>query len=256
MRLVLAVLWLTVGTRTALSQAPALPPTAVLESISARGRAIAEYDRAAWIGTDLLRAANPEVAGLTTLLASKEPDGSWNVRFGRLTPAGDSLLVRYVVTHATEVGRAAISPRREDLPAPDPIRLAAVALRTGTFAFGEADRPYNFSVIPQADGTFLVYCLPAQTDTRVLPHGADVRFLIGADGTTILERFEMHRSLLDRALPPDALFGVHTVVTEDLPQDTDVFLVLSRSPKVPEMIRTERFIFEIKMDGSIRASLP
>jgi hypothetical protein len=41
------------------------------------------------------------------------------------------------------------------------------------------------------------------------------------------------------------------VLTADLPQDSDVFLVLTRRPLKPELIATEHFDYEIHTDGTI-----
>jgi len=49
--------------------------------------------------------------------------------------------------------------------------------------FAQIQRPYNSYVLPRADGTFWVYFMPAQTDAAALPHGADIRYLVAADGS-------------------------------------------------------------------------
>lgn len=40
---------------------------------------------------------------------------------------------------------------------------------------------------------------------------------------------------------------------DDRPEDTDVFLVLSRKPQVPEYIISQSFYFRIEVDGEIIA---
>lgn len=45
--------------------------------------------------------------------------------------------------------------------------------------------------------------------------------------------------------------GYHTAVLDDIPEDTDVFHVLSREPSVPELIATKQYVFQIKPDGTI-----
>jgi hypothetical protein len=61
----------------------------------------------------------------------------------------------------------------------------------------------------------------------------------------------MHRTLLNLALPESAASGLHTVVVDDVPQDSDVFLVLVGHPRRPELIATEHYDYEIAVDGSI-----
>ena len=52
--------------------------------------------------------------------------------------------------------------------------------------------------------------------------------------------------------PEDSLVaGVHTAVMDDVPEDTDVFYVLTRSPRIPEIIVTENIFYEIRIDGTI-----
>lgn len=47
--------------------------------------------------------------------------------------------------------------------------------------------------------------------------------------------------------------GVHTHILSDVPEDTDVFYVLTRKPSIPEMIGTRSHKFyEISTDGTIR----
>ncbi len=45
--------------------------------------------------------------------------------------------------------------------------------------------------------------------------------------------------------------GVHTAVLAEIPEDTDVFHVLSRTPKVPEIVMTDHFTYRIDLDGKI-----
>jgi hypothetical protein len=93
--------------------------------------------------------------------------------------------------------------------------------------------------------------LPAQTDWREFPHGADVRYLVDSTGQHILAKHPMHRALLDLAMPDSAVAGMHTVLVDDVPQDSDVFLVLSRRPRRHELIGTAHYNYEIALDGSI-----
>jgi len=45
--------------------------------------------------------------------------------------------------------------------------------------------------------------------------------------------------------------GYHTAVLDDIPEDTDVFHVLTRSPKIPELIVTNKYVYQVKPDGAI-----
>jgi hypothetical protein len=56
-----------------------------------------------------------------------------------------------------------------------------------------------------------------------------------------------------RNAPPGSQLeaGTHTAVLADLPEDTDVFHVLIRTPRVPEYVMTDHFAYRIETDGKI-----
>ena len=45
--------------------------------------------------------------------------------------------------------------------------------------------------------------------------------------------------------------GFHVAVVDDVPEDSDVFYVLSRKPTIPEMIATRNFVYRIGVTGTI-----
>jgi hypothetical protein len=45
--------------------------------------------------------------------------------------------------------------------------------------------------------------------------------------------------------------GYHTAILDDIPEDTDVFHVLARQPSVPELIVTNKYVYQVKPDGLI-----
>jgi hypothetical protein len=144
---------------------------------------------------------------------------------------------------------------RPAVPGSDADRRAFLALRTASGALASAPRPhpgtYNPYVVSREDGNWWVYFLPAQTQNGVYPHGGDFRLMVSASGLTILERHQMHNVVLQLALPADAVAGAHSVVTGHVPQDSDVFLVLTRKPGKPELIATDHFHYQIALDGTI-----
>jgi hypothetical protein len=38
---------------------------------------------------------------------------------------------------------------------------------------------------------------------------------------------------------------------DDIPEDTDAFHVLAREPAIPELIVTNEYVYQVKVDGSI-----
>jgi hypothetical protein len=109
-------------------------------------------------------------------------------------------------------------------------------------------------VLPGPADQLYVYLYPAQTKARVYPLGGDVRYLVSADGTKILEKRQMHKTILENqsGSGKKVLAGYHSHVLSDLPEDTDVFHVLTRDPPLPEMVVTAHFMYRVDTDGSIR----
>jgi hypothetical protein len=91
----------------------------------------------------------------------------------------------------------------------------------------------------------------------VWPLGADTRYLISADGRVILEKRRLHNTVIEFSArkPPQPGAKVeastHTAVLAEIPEDTDVFHVLTRTPRVPEYVMTDHFVYRIDTDGTI-----
>jgi hypothetical protein len=102
-------------------------------------------------------------------------------------------------------------------------------------------------------GLLYVYLYPAQTKAGIYPLGGDVRYLVSADGLKILNKRQMHKTVLDvaPAKGKKMVAGYHTHVLTDQPEDTDVLHVLQQDPPVPENIATPDFVYEIGVDGAI-----
>jgi len=230
-----------------------------LDAITARGRLLAEYDLAAWHGTDAVMELRPDQSRMGGYLARRREDGLWEVVFGRLDGEGNEYLIAYRAVQRragdTTYTAATLSPREHDS---DWYARAARALDIGKNAFGPVNRPYNTVVIPASDdGDWFVYLMPAPTQPGVFPLGGDVRYRVSRDGRTILQHRRLHNTILEvRQRPqPGATIeaGYHTAVLDDRPEDTDVFHVLSREPKVPEYIASKSYVFRVEVDGRITA---
>lgn len=235
------------------------PDSATLAGITARGRLLAEYDRASWRATDAVLAGWQNPVGVEGFVALKGTDGRWRVAFGRLNATEDTL---HVAARAEQGAQAedpdsftVTRPARPEIGS-DAERLAFVALKTASGALRAVgpmpfDGQYNPYVLPREDGTWYVYFLPGQRQRGVYPHGGDFRYHLSADGRTVLATHRMHQTVLMSRLPAEAGGGWHTVVTEDWPQDSDVFLVLTRMPRKPELVATASYNWEIRVDGTI-----
>lgn len=124
--------------------------------------------------------------------------------------------------------------------------------------FGPVTRPYNTAALPTAQtGDWFVYLVPAPTRLGYWPHGGDARYRISADGRTLREKRRMHNAVIEYGPPPkdgtQRVAAGHSAVLWDAVEDTDVFLVLTRQPPMPEYIGSETFYFQVDLDGRITA---
>jgi hypothetical protein len=230
-----------------------VPPTpAELAEITDRGRLLYEYDQAAWHATDAVQTANPKTVEGQRYIAKKE-NGKWIVVFGKLSDDRS----RFDISHEADEQATlrAFDVQKEPAERHDEgiFLFAARAIEEAMRDFGGSMRLYNVAVLPAAADQMYVYLYPAQTKTRVYPLGGDVRYLLSSDGTKILEKRRMHKTILE-TVPKSGkktVAGFHTHVLSDLPEDTDVFHVLTQDPPVPEMVATSHFLYRVSTDGTI-----
>ena len=227
------------------------PSDSELAAITARGVLLAEYDTAAWQATDAVQAAHP-VEGRVGRYIARKTDAGWVVDFGRLNQAQDKFLVAYeAVQVSAKFEVKSFDPAREDTG----WNLAAAkGIETAMRNFGGASRPYNIAVVPAEHESMYVYLYPAQVKAGVYPLGADVRYRVSPDGIKILEKRQMHKTIIESippSVPGTVAGGYHTHVLSNLPEDTDVLLVLTRTPRVPEMVAAGAYMFTIDVNGKI-----
>ncbi len=235
------------------------PSKEELAAITERGRNLAGYDAAAWHASDAVQAKDIKPGRVVRYIARKT-DRGWTVAFGRLDGARDKFLIAYEATQGKE--RDHFDVKEYDPPKEDAgfFRSAAkaidVALKEFVEHFEGQQRPYNVAVLPAEKARFWVYLVPAPTKPGIWPLGGDVRYLMSADGTKIQEKRPLHRSVIEIEPPKDKdqqqVAGIHTHVLDEIPEDTDVFHVLSRKPAVPEMILTKQYVFQVDRDGTIK----
>jgi hypothetical protein len=242
------------------AQTVTAPSTAELAEITERGRALAEYDQAAWHATDAVQTANPRTVEGQHYIAKKENE-RWTVVFGALNRDKSRFLIGY---EAEQLAKPKEFKVAKDEPAKEDTTFylfAARALETALADFERANRPHNSAVLPVAEragkdqpGLLYVYLYPAQTKAGIYPLGGDVRYLVSADGLKILNKRQMHKTVLDvaPAQGKKMVAGYHTHVLSDIPEDTDVLHVLQRDPPAPEVITTQHFVYEVASDGTIR----
>ncbi len=229
----------------------------IMPDVTARGRALYEYDQASWHATDAVKAMHPPDQLVGRYLALKSDKG-WTVVFGHLNEQRDRFLIGYEATQGATLQDFTVKkldPPREDTAF---YLAAAKAFDTARHDFQGEKRPYNIAVLPSPSDQLYVYVIPAQTKTGIYPLGGDVRYLVTPDGEAIAEKRQLHKGILE--IPPSSIpkgstpaGGVHTHVLSEVPEDTDVFHVLTRQPPQPEFIGTpNKKFYEISVDGTIR----
>src|SRR5919197_3525826 len=232
-----------------------------LSEITERGRALASYERAVWqaYGQLLLKRPDPR---LVQRYIAYHADSGWAVAFGRLSVKLDAFYVSHLAIPAVVGGKRVdtlfiIQSFEKPGADTDYLLRAARAVDSALALLGPTPRPYDVAALPTANGEWWVYVIPGPNRSNVWPLGDDTRYRFSADGRRILERRRMHLGILefDRMSKPEAsrfVAGVHNTEISDAPEDTDVFHVLTRKPRVFEYVFTPRYLYMINEDGSIR----
>jgi hypothetical protein len=229
-----------------------------LDHITARGRLMYEYDQVAWHGTDammkLRQSLNDPITARTAVYVVERTTTGWRFLNGSFNTAKDTFFVAYEATRSTSdttMTAHAVRPARPETGS------ALFVVRATTLAretFGPVQRQYNSIVIPANNGKWLVYVLPASSNAGWIL-GADARYHISADGRTVLESRRLHNGVITyptiRSNQPAPTSGAHSNVRDNIPEDTDVFLVLTRTPHIPELIVTDAFVYVVGADGRI-----
>lgn len=237
-------------------------PREELDAITARGKLLAEYDFASWYATDAVLAAQPRAGLIEGYLALQKPDGLWEVVFGRLSAKSDTFYIAFRAVQRS-AGSELFTTYEMRPPARDQgyFLLAARALYLSRSDFGRKTRPYNASVVRVTGSEeWYVYFYPGLRDHNVWLNGGDIRYRVSADGRTITERRRLHNATLEFVAPPqkrdssgqlEASF--QTIVLDDRPEDTDVFHVLVRQPRVRGLFVSRSYYFMIDTTGRIMA---
>lgn len=226
-----------------------------LAEITARGRMLAAYDNASWHATDAVVALKP-ANGIVRRYIARKTDAGWVVDFGRLNETKDAFLIAYEATQGSNPQQFTV--KTYDPPQKDTgfFYIAAKAIEVSLQNFHAEQRPYNAYVLPMDSGQLYIYVLPAQTVANVYPLGGDVRYLVSADGSTIIETRQLHKTILEKkhSLPAGTTqaAGYHTHVLSDVPEDSDVFHVLRQETPLPEYVGSKNGIYVVETDGTIR----
>lgn len=238
-----------------------VPPETLLQDIARRGRELADYDNACWQATDAVKEKFSTDSKLTKYFVAEKAEKGWTVYFGKLNEDEDKFLIVYEATCGKEPkGPKDVTVKKHEPPKEDDSKLffKARALRSCHAIFLPMKFTYNCCVLPAPDDEYYVYFYPGSITQGVYLLGGDVRYRVSHDGKRIVETRTLHRTVLPYPRPIPAtmgdykpLIGLHSALVDNVPEDTDVFHVLSRKPKVPEMIITKKFVYQIAVDGNI-----
>lgn len=232
-------------------QSPAPPDTAVLQEVTHRGR----YLAACVAATTHARRVLPPVAsgvGVTpTSICIRRGGGEWQILFGNLeAQAGELRAAGRVVVDLASGTTSRIESLDEYESGEE--RMAATAARKAAQWLPLSERPYDMVVVPASDTAWMVYWFPQRQREGYYPHGGDYRLTISRGGSEILEARRMHSAIIELGPPPpEAKYGGHTAVLRDGVEDTDVFLVLWREPRMPEVVLTQNWRFVMDTSGAI-----
>jgi hypothetical protein len=237
------------------AQTLANPPTeSDLAEIATRGRSLAGYDAAAWHASDAVSALKPDARVIDRFIARKT-DAGWVVAWGRFNEARTRFLITYEAQQEGSSNEYSVI-KHDPVTADDDFyfhaALAHELCLKDFFRNGKPPRPYNISVLPGAGGQWYVYAIPAQTDLDVLPYGGDVRYTVSPDGATILEKRQMHKTVLEEHVGKDTQLGFHTHILSDIPEDSDVFYASTRKAARGEWIVTKNYFFAIDRSDSLK----
>jgi hypothetical protein len=234
-------------------QAVTAPTNEVLAAVTERGRLLYEYDQAAWHASDAVQMANPKNVEGQRYIAKKE-NAKWTVVFGKLSEDRSRFDITYEANEQATLRQFSVRQEPAEPQGEGFFLYAARAIEVAMKEFGAANRPYNAAVLPGPAEQLYVYLYPAQINARVYPLGGDVRYLVSADGTKILEKRQMHKTIVETTpqTGKKSVAGFHTHVLSDLPEDTDVFHVLTQDPPLPEFVGTPHFAYKVNTDGTIQ----
>ncbi len=230
--------------------------SAELAQITERGRELYAYDQAAWHATDAVLATHPN-DGKDGRYIARKTDAGWVVAFGHLSEARDSFLIAHLATQGKTPQEFSVEHFTTPMIDTGFFFAAAKAFDLALKDFQGENVPYNVAVLPAPEGQLYVYVLPAQTQEGIYPLGGDERYTVSSDGNTLIDKHRMHHSILmfDMHDPQFAKIaaGYHVHVLSDVPEDSDVFYVLTRRPSIPEFIGFNgKMVYEITEDGTIK----
>jgi len=231
------------------------PTQQQLDEISARGRALAGYQHAAWTASMQLFATNPDPYRVERYVAY-HADSGWVVAFGRLSTERDTFYVSNIAIPAAVNGQRVDTQYEfetfaQPMPDVDFLVRAARAMDVATMTWGLTTRPYSAAAIPDENGNWFVYLTPSADIASVWPLGDDMRYRVSADGQRVLETRRMHAGMVAPGRDGAQLTSRRKAL-HDMPEDSDVFHMLVNHRSASDVVVTSKYQYLVSPDGSIK----
>jgi hypothetical protein len=220
---------------------------AAVERAERIGRDIYEHDRAAWLGTDALRAEMGDSVGARLRGWITERDGE-NIAITFVTLDGEApaSIYRAVLRDGALIEQGqVVAPLTAWQTKLYQARQAAMQSEVM-----RCSQRYNSVTLPSADEQQAdVYLIPGTTDASIVLVGGAHRVRVDLADAHVIETQAFSRSCLTLQQGPDARALFFTHLATPLPTETHVFLNLSLG--IPLFVGTEQGVWSIE-DGRIR----
>ncbi len=231
------------------------PSKKELFQITKRGILLAEYDQATHFATNALLRTKPDASKVSQYVAQGTKKG-WIVAFGQMSKDNKQFMIYYLAVQKARADQFRILKFKSPKKNKGYYLRAARALGVSHKDFlknNRPTRPYNNMVIPAGNGKMWVYLVPAPMKSGIQPLGGDTRYLVSRSGYKILKRRKLHRGIIEKDHAKKEV-GFHVVLLDDIPEDTDVFYVLTREPRIPEIVLAVRkdWVYQIDKNGAIK----
>jgi proteasome lid subunit RPN8/RPN11 len=114
------------------------------------------------------------------------------------------------------------------------------------------DYYYSAKAFQEPDGNITVYLIPVSNNPETILIGGDFKVSISKDKSTVLNKTEIHKTILrTNKIPQQAVGSFHTHVLSGLPSETDVALTLQNPILAPMYIIGQTWMFKIDKEGKI-----
>ena len=229
------------------------PSQEEIKRIEARGKQIANYERAAIRATDLMLAHHPDKSKLGIYVAVNQ-NNKWTVYFGKLVDKG--LEAEYVYSCPDgQFDQMKPDENDKNISTEAFYFAKAVSLARDSIAQEMTFPRYNTNVFREQDGKITVYFIPGNKELDTVILGGDFKVSVSNDASKILNKTKLHANSLTFSLkaekdrPTAAAF--HTHVLSELPTETDVALILLYPVLAPHYVTAQTWMSKINADGQI-----